>query len=146
MSANKCLNVRERVELVEWNKRRSPPFPCYPVSRQCPWKKTSIEKNICSCWQVRDRLQISLLIWLEFKWIDYLLFPPEVIRKPIVFWGNESYLIHLNSLNIRNGIGKWSLSWNMIKGTVKTKIRKTFTSAYLRLLISGGASIISKIL
>ena len=43
--ANKCLNVRERVEVVEWNKRRSPPFPYCPVSRQCPWKKTLIEKK-----------------------------------------------------------------------------------------------------
>ena len=42
---NKCLNVLERVEVVEWNKRRSPPFPCCPVSRQCPWKKTLIEKK-----------------------------------------------------------------------------------------------------
>ena len=43
--SNKCLNVRERVEVVEWNKRWSPPFPCYPVNRQCPWKKTLIEKK-----------------------------------------------------------------------------------------------------
>ena len=34
--ADKCLNVRERVEVVEWNKRWSPPFPCCPVSYQCP--------------------------------------------------------------------------------------------------------------
>ena len=34
--ANNCLNVRERVEGVEWNKRWSPFFPCFPVSRQCP--------------------------------------------------------------------------------------------------------------
>ena len=34
--ANKCLNVHERVEVVEWNKRWSPPFPCCPVSCQCP--------------------------------------------------------------------------------------------------------------
>ena len=33
--ANKCLNVPEQVEVVEWNKRWSPPFPCCPVSRQC---------------------------------------------------------------------------------------------------------------
>ena len=26
--ANKCLDVRERVEVVEWNKRWSLPFPC----------------------------------------------------------------------------------------------------------------------
>ena len=29
--ANKCLNVRERVEVAEWNKRWSPPFPGCPV-------------------------------------------------------------------------------------------------------------------
>ena len=33
--ANKCLNVREWVEVVEWNKEWSSPFPCCPVSRQC---------------------------------------------------------------------------------------------------------------
>ena len=43
--ANKCLNVRERVEVVKWNKRWSPPFPCCPVSRQCLWKKILIEKK-----------------------------------------------------------------------------------------------------
>ena len=43
--ANKYLNVRERVELVEWNKRWSSPFPWYPVSCQCPWKKTRIDKK-----------------------------------------------------------------------------------------------------
>ena len=43
--ANKCLNVREWVEVVEWNKKWSPPFPRCPMSRQCPWKKTLIEKK-----------------------------------------------------------------------------------------------------
>ena len=28
------------------NKRWTPSFPCCPVSRQCPWKKTMIEKRI----------------------------------------------------------------------------------------------------
>ena len=46
--ANKCLNVREWVEKVEWNKRRFPPSPCCPVSHQCPSKKTMIEKKKCS--------------------------------------------------------------------------------------------------
>ena len=30
--ASKCLYVRERVEVVEWNKRWSPSFTCCPVS------------------------------------------------------------------------------------------------------------------
>ena len=33
--AHKCLNVREWVEVVEWNRKRSPPFPCCPVNCQC---------------------------------------------------------------------------------------------------------------
>ena len=43
--ANKCLNVHERPEVVEWNKRWYLPFPCCPARRQCPWKKTLIEKK-----------------------------------------------------------------------------------------------------
>ena len=34
-AANKYLNVHERVEVVEWNKKLSSPFPSCPVSRQC---------------------------------------------------------------------------------------------------------------
>ena len=55
--ANECLNVRERVEVVEWNKRWSPPFPCCPVSRQCPWKKILIEKK-------RKKKKLSKRLWL----------------------------------------------------------------------------------
>ena len=33
--ANKFLNVREKVEVVEWNKKRwSPPFLCCHVNRR----------------------------------------------------------------------------------------------------------------
>ena len=42
--ANKFLNVRERLEVVKWNKRWSPPFPCSLVNLQCLWKKTLTEK------------------------------------------------------------------------------------------------------
>ena len=43
--ANKCLNVRERVEVLEWNKRCPPPFPCCSVNPQCLWKKTWLKKK-----------------------------------------------------------------------------------------------------
>ena len=44
--ANKCLNVREQLEVVEWNKRWCPTFPCCPVNRECvSVKKTPIEKK-----------------------------------------------------------------------------------------------------
>ena len=42
--ANKRMNVYERVEVVEWNKRWSPRFRGCPVSRQCPRKKILTEK------------------------------------------------------------------------------------------------------
>ena len=35
-AATKCLNVRERVEEVEWNITWSPPFPCCSVGRHSP--------------------------------------------------------------------------------------------------------------
>ena len=38
-------NVCERMEVVEREKKWSPPFPCCPVSRQCPSKKTVIEEK-----------------------------------------------------------------------------------------------------
>ena len=43
--ADKCLNVHGRVEVVDRNIRWSPPFRCCPVSSQCPWKKTLIERK-----------------------------------------------------------------------------------------------------
>ena len=64
--ANKCLNVRERLEEVEWNKQWSPPFPCCPVNSQCLWKKTLIEK--------KKKSYPVLLIWL-------LIFPPSVLHR-----------------------------------------------------------------
>ena len=36
---NKFLSARERVEVVEWNKRWSPLLPCCPVNNQCMWRK-----------------------------------------------------------------------------------------------------------
>ena len=41
-----------------------------------------ISKNLT---QTKDRLQISFLILPEFKQINQLLFPPEIIRKPQIF-------------------------------------------------------------
>ena len=50
--ANKCRNVREQVEVVEWNKRWSPPFPCMQscellvsVKENCDRKKKSQSFN-----------------------------------------------------------------------------------------------------
>ena len=43
---NKCLNIHELLEMVESNKRWFSPFPCCPMSRQCPWKRTLIKKKM----------------------------------------------------------------------------------------------------
>ena len=45
--ANKYLNICERVEVVEWNKSWSPPFPWCPVNRHCLWKKFLTKKKNC---------------------------------------------------------------------------------------------------
>ena len=71
--ANKCLNVREWVDVVEWNKRWSPPFPCSPVSCQCPSKKTLIEKKlICRINQWTGFYMIRTSIMKELKEINSL--------------------------------------------------------------------------
>ena len=57
--ANTFLNVRERVEVVEWNKRWFPPFPCYPLRRQCPWKKIPIGVNHKGCPHLSGRRGLS---------------------------------------------------------------------------------------
>ena len=48
---NKCINVRERVEVVEWNKRLSLPSPAVlwivSVCERKPWKKKKIIFKIC---------------------------------------------------------------------------------------------------
>ena len=79
--ANKCLNFSERVEVVERNKRWSPPFPCCPVNRQCLWKKTLIEKKIFF-WKflflhktsIRDRLKESTVVQVMALKFLYPLF------------------------------------------------------------------------
>ena len=67
--ANKCLNVGERLEVVEWKKRWFLPFRCFPVSRQYPWKKTLIEKkkirNKTNKKYLPKKLQLLLISWYE---------------------------------------------------------------------------------
>ena len=49
-----------------------------------------ISKNLP---QTKDRLKISFLTLSEFKQINQLLFPPEIIRQPQIFsrfQGNKS--------------------------------------------------------
>ena len=75
--ANKCLNIRERVEVVEWNKRWSPPFPCCPVSRQCLWKKTLIEKKNNS-----DLLPMALSLELRY---NFYIWDPSSQLSHMVF-------------------------------------------------------------
>ena len=77
--AHKCLKVRERVEVVEWNRKRSPPFACCPVSYQCPWGKTLIEKNF----KKRKKNQ-------ENKCICFFFLQKTIvqsrIKKVFIFW------------------------------------------------------------
>ena len=47
---------------------------------------------------IRDRLQISLLVLTEFKWLNWLLFPlksSENLGFLMIFMANRSFLIPL---------------------------------------------------
>ena len=72
--ANKCLNVRERVEVVEWNQRLSPPSPCCPVNRQClcrkPWYKekgSQVKFFQRKLWEVLGFVEFISFTWTLFK-------------------------------------------------------------------------------
>ena len=63
--------------------------------------------SIVQC-HTKDHLHISLLILSEFQPIKLLLFPLENLWHFDDYSGNRSYLIYLNSLNIRSEI--WTRS------------------------------------
>ena len=66
--ANKCVNVRERVEVVEWNKRLSPPpLPLLSCESPVSVKKTLIEKNDLKNMLINGKLLFLKLLWLLFK-------------------------------------------------------------------------------
>ena len=107
--ANKFLNVRDRVEVVERYERWSPPFPCCPVSRQCTWKKTLIGKKISTS---RKPPWTRLIYWFlpllnkhknNEKWklsstnktrVHFLLVSFDVLRLSVV---TEKKSIHLSN-------------------------------------------------
>ena len=84
--ARKCLNVRERVEVVEWNRKRFPPFPCCPVSCQCPWKETLIEKK------KKILKQLPAVFIVNLDWLGYCLTVLVTISL------NYVYSVSLNSV------------------------------------------------
>ena len=93
--ANECLNVRERVEVVEWNKRWSPLFPCCPVSRQCLWKKTLIEKKIfifeSGPWDLLKKIclfNLSVVASLQRAFLINTLFKTSSCKGPLPHQGD----------------------------------------------------------
>ena len=58
------------LEVVEWNKRWTRPFPYCPVNRQCPWKETLIEKknDFTDMGQKmkENELKLTFLYWSAF--------------------------------------------------------------------------------
>ena len=72
--------------------------------------KTALER---SSYLFKDRCHISLLVISEFKQINYILLPlksSESLWFSDNFRGYKSYLICLNSLNIRSKL--WQRSFN----------------------------------
>ena len=70
---NKCLNVRQRVEVVDWNRIWSPPFPGWPVIRQCPWQKSLREKKV----DLKFKGKSQTLIWTRTRITWLVIFVPR---------------------------------------------------------------------
>ena len=103
---NKCLNVRERVEVVELNKRWSPPFPRCPLSRQCPWKKTLIQKKYIYpflCFMKNLPITNLRKINFDFLSLNFWVWPFLFLLCVCVYVENNLSLDH----SFRNSISKF---------------------------------------
>ena len=76
--ANKCLNNRERVKVIERNKGWSPPFPCCLVKYKCVWKKILIEKNMIMATNVKK------FYWIECFWFSLTQVFIDAFTKRII--------------------------------------------------------------
>ena len=76
--ANKCLNNRERVKVIERNKGWSPPFPCCLVKYKCVWKKILIEKNMIVATNVKK------FYWIECFWFSLTQVFIDAFTKRII--------------------------------------------------------------
>ena len=74
---NKCLNVRERLEISKWNKTLSRPFSYSPVSRHCPWKKPWLKKIM-----KMKILKKSIVHSIKHPWWNFL----ALIVKNFLVW------------------------------------------------------------
>ena len=106
--ANKCLNVLERVEVVEWNKRWSPPFPCCPVNRQCLWRKPWDRER------QRDRERETTKKAATFS--TFVNFYFESFYK-------NFFLVITTILKLWRHFEGWVLKKNQLKKTLTMKIR-----------------------
>ena len=123
--ANKCLNVRERVEVVEWNKKWSPPFPCCSVSHQCPWKKTLIEKNIAFL-STLDLINCELEINSRDKRKSHIYGEYTVVRT--YFLCNDMCKNAWKTVFLKSGNGKaedWRIVGNIFHLVLSYRMRKT---------------------
>ena len=90
--------------MVEWNKRWSLPFPCCPVTRQCPWKKnpdrkyiyihisslTSINLNITAVKYGSDMEQHASNAFFEIFKCSH---KNPRLSKIISWWNNDSLVL-----------------------------------------------------
>ena len=87
------MNVREWMEVVEWNKRCSPPFFCCTVCCHCLWKKTLRGKKT-DTWP-HKLLIISSLSLLGTFLKENLLFQKDLWVSFHLWFGSLSGYLHL---------------------------------------------------
>ena len=134
--ANEFLNVHERVEVAEWNERWSPPFPCCPVSFQCPWKKILIDLRFAIFFQnsfITDHLRTTAL-WVKLHAATLRQNAQENVKCT----GKKqtetfSYKHHVDSTLKQRGNGRFHVvsTWNPRGGFVEFKWKLGFHANWI---------------
>ena len=128
--ANKCFNVRPRVEVVEWNKRWSSTFICRPVNPQCLWKKTVIKKQQILLVEIPVTKHLTYLVIVDFTFIYlflqaslstcFYMFELLIMSNPVIyqpFLSTFSWSLGISLTLLVNVIIMWLTSvhyWSLL--------------------------------
>ena len=71
-------------------------FPCSSMNRECPWKKTQIEKKMC-IWQRKE---------ISYPWWKFSLFDKKNIKEihgircDFMVWCNQTFFVNNNGIKV----------------------------------------------
>ena len=71
-------------------------FPCSSMNRECPWKKTQIEKKMC-IWQRKE---------IRYPWWKFSLFDKKNVKEihgihwDFMVWCNQTFFVNNNGIKV----------------------------------------------